>query len=124
MNIETKTVGGDTAEYEKFGWQHTEDKRVRVSRTHHLVHVLARDKDMPNYRLIAALDAKYFSLKSQKQTYYPMDPLWGIVAFLFFIFPFVIYASVKSSQKKKIAEHNADIQRQMDEILKEVSTLL
>ena len=124
MNIETKTVRGDTAEYEKFGWKHTEDTRVRSGRTHHTEHILARDKDMPNYRLIAALDTKSFSLKSQKKTYEPMDPLWGIVTFLLFVIPFVIYAVVKSSQKRSIAEHNANIQRQMNDILKEVAPLL
>ena len=124
MNIETKTVVGDTAEYEKFGWEHTEDARVGNGRSHHTEHILARDKDMPNYRLIAALDTKYFSLKSQKKTYEPMDPFWGIVAFFLFVIPFVIYAAVKSSQKRSIDEHNANIQRQMNDILKEVAPLL
>lgn len=124
MNIETKTVRNNVDEYLKFGWKHTEDTRVRHGRTHHTEHILARDKDMENYRLIAALESKYFNLKGQLKTYQPMDPLWGIVAFLFFIIPFIIYAVVKSNQKSKIEEHNANIHRQMDAVLKEVKPLL
>ena len=87
-------------------------------------HILARDKDMPNYALITALEAKYFSLKKRKMVYKPMDPGFAVAAFLFFIFPFIIYAAVKSSQKKKIASCNAAIQRQMNDVLKEVAPLL
>lgn len=38
--------------------------------------VLARDMDLPNYRLIKALDDKYFALKAQKKVYAPIydDP--------------------------------------------------
>ena len=92
--------------------------------THHTEHILARDKDMENYRLIAALEAKYFNLKSQLKTYQQMDPLWGIVAFLCFIIPFIIYAVVKSNQKSNIEANNANIRKQMDAVLKEVQPLL
>ena len=124
MNIETKAVRGDISEYLKFGWQRSGESTRRHGPHHYTEIIIARDKDMPNYRLIAALDAKYFSLKSQKKTYEPMDPLWGIVTFLLFVIPFVIYALVKSSQKASIADHNEKIQKQMDAILKEVATLL
>lgn len=124
MNIETKTVREDTTELEKFGWKHTEDTRVRSGRLIHTEHILARDKDMPNYRLIAALEAKYFSLKTQKKAYKPMDRTWGFVAFLLFVVPFILYAVIKNSQKRKIAEHNASIQKRMNDILKEVEPLL
>ena len=124
MNIETKTVRRDVEDYVKFGWKHTEDTRVRHGRTHHTEHILARDKDMPNYRLVTALETKYFSLKSQLKIYQPMDPLWGIVAFLCFIIPFIIYFAVKSKQKSDIEAHNANIRRQMSEVLKEVAPLI
>ncbi len=124
MNIETKTVHGDFSDYLKFGWSHTEDSHVRHGPRHSTVHILARDKDMPNYRLIAALDAKYFALKSQLNTYTPMDVGLSIALFLLFIFPFVIYLAYKSSQKKKIDQNNAKIHGQMNEILNEVATLL
>lgn len=124
MNIETKTVMNNVEEYLKFGWKHTEDTRVRSGRTYHTENILARDKDMENYRLIAALEAKYFNLKSQLKTYQPMDPLWGIVAFLCFIIPFIIYAVVKSNQKSNIEANNANIRKQMDAVLKEVQPLL
>ena len=124
MNIETKTIRGDVSDYLEFGWKHTEDKTVRHGPHHHTEHILARDKDMPNYRLISALEAKYFSLASKKRTYQPMDPLWGIVAFVCLIIPFIIYAAVKSSEKKEIERNNAALQRQMDKILEEVAPLL
>lgn len=124
MNIETKTVMNNVEEYLKFGWKHTEDTRVRSGRTYYTESILARDKDMENYRLIAALEAKYFNLKSQLKTYQPMDPLWGIVAFLCFIIPFIIYAVVKSNQKSNIEANNANIRKQMDAVLKEVQPLL
>lgn len=124
MNIETKTVMNNVEEYLKFGWKHTEDTSVRSGRTYYTESILARDKDMENYRLIAALEAKYFNLKSQLKTYQPMDPLWGIVAFLCFIIPFIIYAVVKSNQKSNIEANNANIRKQMDAVLKEVQPLL
>lgn len=124
MNIETKTVRNNVEECLKFGWKHTDDTRVRSGRKHHTEHILARDKDMENYRLIAALEAKYFNLKSQLKTYQPMDPLWGIAAFLCFIIPFIIYAVVKSNQKSNIEANNANIRKQMDAVLKEVQPLL
>ena len=124
MNIETKTVRNNVEEYLKFGWKHTEDTRVGGGRSHHTEHILARDKDMENYRLIAALEAKYFNLKSQLKTYQPMDPLLGLVAFLCFIIPFIIYAVVKSNQKSKIEYNNTKIRTQMDAVLKKVKPLL
>ena len=124
MNIETKTVRGEISDYLRFGWKHTEDVRRGHARHHYTESVLARDKDMQNYRLIAALEAKYFSLKAQKKVYEPMDPLWGIISFLCLIVPFIIYAAVKSSQKSKIEEENARLQREMNKVLKEVAPLL
>lgn len=124
MNIETKTVRNNVEEYLKFGWKHTEDTRVKQGRTHHTEHILARDKDMENYRLIATLEAKYFNLKSQLKIYKPMDVGASIFAFLCFIIPFVIYAGVKSNQKNNIEAHNANIHNQMDDVLKEVQSLL
>ena len=41
--------------------------RMFIGRTSY--NVLARDMDMPNYRLIKALDDKYFALKAQKGIY-------------------------------------------------------
>ena len=124
MNVETKTVGCEVEEYLKFGWKHTEDTRVRVGRSSHTRHILARDKDMPNYRLIAALENKYFTLKSQKKYYNSIDPLWCLVAFLVFIVPGIIYVVVKHNQKKNIEAHNYAIQRQMDAVLAEVKPLI
>ena len=124
MNVETKTVGCQVDEYKKFGWQHTEDTSVRTGRTSHTRHVLVRDKDMPNYRLICALESKYFSLSSQKKTYEPIDGGWCLVAFLLFIVPGILYVVIKSKQKHRIKEHNAEIDRQMDAVLAEVEPLL
>jgi hypothetical protein len=95
MNIETKTVRNNVEEYLKFGWKHTEDTRVRSGRTSHTEHILARDKDMENYRLIAALEAKYFNLKSQLKTYTPMDVVWNF--FIDSTYPFVLFHKITSN---------------------------
>lgn len=76
MNIETREVHLGWSEkgerernlkvYESFGWKYTQD----VHRGRTSFNVLARDMDMPNYRLIKALDDKYFALKAQKKGIY------------------------------------------------------
>ena len=63
MNIESKSVSGDYAEYLNFGWQFTQDTSEKIGRTSHMVHLLVRDKDMPNYDLLSAYETKYFNLK-------------------------------------------------------------
>lgn len=125
MRIETKTVGQNTvAEYEKFGWQQSETRRVHRGRSSHTEYVVARDMDRENYRLLAALEAKYFSLKAQKKTYEPADPLIGVALFFLFVFPLVIYLLAKNSQKEKIDSHNNRLQLQMDAVVKEAAELL
>ena len=135
MNIETREVSlgwnkdGEREKnlkvYETFGWKYTQDARHgRVT-----YNVLARDMDMPNYRLIKALDDKYFALKAQKKTYTPIydEPVNFLIMFLLlllFVVPLIIYLVFKGSQKARIAEHNANLDRQMNEILKEASALL
>ena len=135
MNIETKEVHlgwGDKGErernlkvYESFGWKYTQDVRRGKSS----YNVLARDMDMPNYRLIKALDDKYFALKEQKKYYQPIydDPLnflMMLALLILFVFPLVIYLVFKSRQKARIQEHNANLERQMEECLKEARALL
>lgn len=63
MNIETKSVRGNYDEYLKFGWEHTQDSPARSGRSHYTAHILARDKDMENHRLIETLEKKVFLLK-------------------------------------------------------------
>lgn len=76
LNIETREVHLGWSEKananETFGWKYTQD--VHRGRTSY--NVLVRDMDMPNYRLIKALDDKYFALKAQKKVYTPIydDP--------------------------------------------------
>lgn len=111
--------------YESFGWQYTQD--IRSGKRHY--NVLARDMDMPNYRLIKALDDKYFALKAQKEVYKPIndDPINFLVMFLLlilFVFPLVIYLVYKGKQKARIQEHNDNLERQMNECLKEAKALL
>ena len=135
MNIETREVvlaWGEKGErerdlkvYESFGWKYTQD----VHRGRSSYNLLARDMDMPNYRLIKALDDKYFALKAQKKVYTPIydEPINFLVMFLLlilFVFPLVIYLLFKSSQKEKIQEHNAKLEREMEDILKEARSLL
>lgn len=124
MNIETKTLGGEYFDYTKFGWKHTKSNKVRHGKHSYIEHVLERDRDMPNYSSVVALERKYFSLKSQLKTYDPMEPLVVFVSFICLIIPFIIYVSYKSNQKKQIESHNSNIRRQMDDIKKEASALL
>lgn len=135
MNIETKEVMLPSNEngardkrlkvYETFGWKYTQD----VHRGRSFYNLLARDMDMPNYPLIKALEDKYFSLESQKKTYVPVNDepinfLIMFLLFLLFVFPLVIYLFYKSNQKERFAAINAELEKQMNDILKEAATLL
>ena len=135
MNIETREVLLGWSEkgereknikvYENFGWKYTQD----AHRGRTTYNILARDMDMPNYRLIKALDDKYFSLKAKKKVYTPIydEPINFLVMFLLlilFVVPLVLYLVFKGIQKSKIKEHNADLERQMEECLKEAKALL
>lgn len=120
MNVETKAVRNDVKEYEKFGWKCNEEKRAGHARHHYREYILVRDKDIPNYDQISSLERKYFSAKSQLQTYEPMDPIYGVVTFLCFIIPFVVYAVFKNNQKKKVEAHNAAVHKRMDGVLVEL----
>ena len=132
MTIETKVLNaynnpsyeGTKEEFIKFGWQHTEDTQVKASRGYTLAYVLVRDKDMPNYQTLVELENKYLHLKLQRKTYSRIDGGWCLVAFLCFIVPGIIYVTVKSKQKRKIKNHNEEIQRQMNEILSQAKALL
>ena len=124
MNVDTKTVRDDVEEYVRFGWEHTEDTYERMGRSSYKKHVLVRDKNMPNYRLITALESKYFNLKSQMKRYEPIDGMWCFFAFILFIIPGVLYVVIKSNQKKQIEEHNYQIRKQMNAVLAEVKPLL
>ena len=135
MNIETKEVhlgwekDGERARnlkvYESFGWKYTQD----AHRGRTTYNILARDMDMPNYRLIKALDDKYFALKAQKKVYTPIydEPLNFLIMFLLlllFVFPLIIYLVFKGSQKARINEHNTKLDRQMNQVLNEARALL
>lgn len=124
MNIETKTVEYGIDEYLKFGWSHTEDRKHSSGRSYYTEHILARDKDMPNYKRIKELEDEYFGLKRQIKGYSSMDLYWCFILFLLMVFPFFIYWGYKANQKQKREEHDKNIKKKMDEVLKEVATLL
>ena len=126
MNIETTTVRGNYDEYLKFGWKHTEDSRERSGKSHYTAHILARDKDMENYRLIETLEKKYFYLKSQIKTYSPISDNWemAVILFLLLVIPFVVYYIYKGKQKREINENNNRLRIEMHKVLEEVKTLL
>lgn len=131
MNVETKVVyaysyssyDGSKEEYLNFGWKHTEDTQVHYGRGYHPAYVLARDKDMPNYKAFVQLETEYFNLKHSKKTYSPME--WDniLLTFALFIIPGIIYVAVKSNQKRRIAEHNAEVQKKMDAVLSKARSL-
>ena len=132
MNIETKTVNayshsnyeGGKDEYLNFGWTHTEDTQVHYGRGYHKAYVLARDKDMPNYATLSALEGKYFGLKRTKKIYTPMEGTTVALCFLFLIIPGILYVSLKLRQKSKINEHNYAVQKKMDAVVAEAKAYL
>ncbi|MDE5562797.1 MAG: hypothetical protein K2J01_04550 [Clostridiales bacterium] len=132
MNIETKVVkvynyssyDENKDELMHFGWVHTEDTEVHEGRGYKPAYVMARDKNMPNYAAITALEKHYFNLKHTKKTYTPMEASNVLLAFVAFIIPGVLYVTFKSKQKKRIKEHNAAAQKQMDEIVAKAKLLL
>ncbi len=124
MNIETKTIRYGVDEYLKFGWSHTEEVRRLSGRSYYSEYILARDKDMQNYKLVKALESKYFDLKNQKKDYTPIDGLWCFIAFACLIFPGIVYVAFKLNQKTRIEAFNADVQSKMDAVVKEVTPLI
>jgi len=124
MNIETKTVRNGVEDYLKFGWKHTEDIRTRHIKHHHIESVLARDKDMPHYRLISMLEKQYFTLKSGLKS--EIEIHWDVffILLLLFIIPGVIYLSVCKRKNQEIQQQNAAIYRKMNEVAKEAATYL
>ena len=131
MNIETKVIDaygmsceGSKEDYLNFGWKHTEDTQVHIGRGFKPAYVLARDTDMPNYKSITQLENEYFHLKRTKKTYVPMEGLNVLLAFLCLIVPGIIYVALKLNQKKRIREHNAEIQKQMNAVVVKAKALL
>ena len=126
MNIETKTVRKDISDYLKFGWKHTEDTSYRSGKIYGTASVLARDKEMPNYKLIFALENKYFRLKSNIKIYKPINDNWevAVILFLLLVIPFVVYYIYKGKQKREINENNNRLRIEMHKVLEEVKTLL
>lgn len=124
MHIETKEISLSYDDYLLFGWKHQKDVRRGNARHHHTVHVLERDKDMPNYAEIKDLERNYFALKSGLRTYTPADPALCVLLFCLLIIPLPIYLACKSSQKEKIAKSNEEIKKKMHTIKEEAKTLL
>ncbi|MDE5592705.1 MAG: hypothetical protein K2I75_02100 [Clostridiales bacterium] len=85
---------------------------------------MARDKNMPNYATIVRLEGEYFNLKRTQKIYNPMEGTNVLLAFAFFIVPGILYVTFKLMQKKRIQEHNAAVQKQMDAIAAEAKPLL
>jgi hypothetical protein len=78
---------------------------------------LARDKDMKNHSLPAALENNYFQLKSQLRTYSPItDSPEMFHLILPLVFQFIIYHVYKGNQKRNIQENNAQLHQQMSKV--------
>lgn len=124
MNIETTTVRRDMEDYLKFGWKHTEDVRVRHGRRHSTEYVLARDKDMPHYRLVEMLEKQYFALKAQKKS--EVEIHWDVffILFLLLIIPGILYLLDRKGKNQEIQQKNEQIQRKMNDIAKEAAQYL
>ena len=129
-NIETRNINlthmdhnnpTSYAELQAFGWEQVDIAVVGFSE----YAVLARDKNMRNYRRIAALDEEYFSLKNQKKVYQGRFVFTTFLMFLlFFVIPGFIYVGYKIYRKKEVKRYNEQIQVQLDTILDEARKLL
>lgn len=109
------------AELQAFGWEQVDIAVVGLSE----YAVLARDKNMRNYRRIASLDEEYFSLKNQKKVYQGRFVFTTFLMFLiFFVVPGIIYVVYKIRRKKEVNKYNENIQTQLDSILDEARKLL
>lgn len=124
MDIETISIRGPIDDYLIFGYQLSDDVRVRHGRIHHTEHILVRDKNMKNYSLIRQLEASYFSLKRQLKTYKEIDKGTCLVLFLLFIIPGILYVVFKKEQKQSIDDYNQKIKAQMYRIESKAAELL
>lgn len=124
MNIETKTVREDPTDYTYFGWKHTEDTRVRTGKIRRTEHILARDKDMPNYKLIVALETKYFTNKRMLKSYKPIDGTLCFLLFLLAIIPGIIYLVYKLSEQSRVESYNTTYELKMREAKNEARKYL
>lgn len=114
----------DMAARRKFGWKNAEDFPDFPQEISNKAKYLARDKDMPNYELIAALEKKYYATKGKLLTYEPANPFIVIILFLLGLLPLIVYLVYKSSQKNECSDYNFKIRREMDSISQEASLLL
>ena len=117
MNLEYKRTRQNIPESELFGYKfdHTERKKGAKA-SHYTEYVYSRDKDMPKYNEIVALEKEFYELKRSKKYYNPTSPSVCIILFLLFIIPMFIYIFYKSTQKSKIEEYNSEIDRKLSEI--------
>ena len=126
MNIETQEASLSLMnEKRNFGWKQDGSRTVRRGRSgHRTIYTLKRDCDRLNYAEIVRLEGEYFDLKRTQKTYNPMEASHVLIAFAFFIVPGIIYVTFKLKQKKRIKEHNAAAQKQMDAIAAKAQQLL
>lgn len=114
----------DIAPRRKFGWKNAKDFPEFPQEISNKAEYLARDKDMPNYELIAALEKKYYATKGKLLTYEPANTFIVIILFLFGLLPLIVYLVYKSSQKNEYSDYNSKIRREMDSISQEAGLLL
>ena len=132
MNVETKVVeaysyssyNGTKEEYLNFGWVHTEDTQVHQGRGYKPAYVLVRDKDMPHYSELCKLETEYFHLKSSKKHYSSMEWDNVLLAFALFLIPGILYVTFKLRQKKRIKQHNEEMEKQMRAVVAKAKPLL
>lgn len=123
MNIETLSINKDIEVYKHFGWQITGTER-RGGRHHHTYTILARDKDMENYKLLNSLQKEWEHYHAQLRTYEKAEGAIVLLLLLLFVIPGVIYIAYKSNEKMTIAENNYRINKKLAEIIKEADELL
>ena len=113
----------DIPALKKFGWRYAEEFSDLPQEISSPSKFLARDKDMPNYELILALENKYFATKNKIVTYEPANPFIIIILFVIGLLPGVLYLLFKSNEKNEYDSYNSKLKKEMESIAQEASLL-
>ena len=124
MNIETEKISGHIDEYLQFGWKYKEDETSARGRSSHTYHIVERDKDMPHYEEISALEYEYFDAKGQMTVYEPAEPWTCILLACLLVFPLFIYLARKGKEKKDVERRNGELRKEMSEAVEKAEILL
>ncbi len=125
MDIEVMApLANEVEDRKKFGWKNANEFPDFPANLSNSSQILARDKDMPNYDTITALEKKYETLKKAYLHYEPMNIAFAILTFCLGIIPFLIYLLVRANNKRNVESHNMFVYKELDSVKNEASALL